>query len=198
MSFKKNNYLIVKNILSKELNELVLNYILIKRQAVDIMYQTNFIEPNSMLFGTYNDSQMTGTYSHYSDFLTETLLIYFQKILEKKLKLKLVPAYSYFRIYKKGDVLKKHVDRKSCAISGTLNLGGDLWPIYLKDNYKKTHEVILNPGDILIYDGCNFEHWREEFNKELCTQVFLHYNNKNSKNIYDNRKHLGLPINIKA
>ena len=79
MSLKKNNYLIVQNILSKELNELVLNYILFKRQAVDIMYQTNFAKPNSTLLGTYTDPQMMGTYSHYGDFLTETLLIYFQK-----------------------------------------------------------------------------------------------------------------------
>jgi len=194
MSLKKNNYLIVKNILSKELNELVLNYILFKRQAVDIMYQTNFAKPNSTLLGTYTDPQMVGTYSHYGDFLTETLLIYFQKILEKKLKLKLVPTYSYFRIYKKGDVLKKHNDRPSCEISATLNVAGDPWEFFL-ENVKKG--IILNHTDMLIYKGNKLKHWRNEFKGNMCIQIFFHFNDLNgpfkTKNLYDTRPFLGLP-----
>jgi hypothetical protein len=57
--------------------------------------------------------------------------------------------------------------------------------------------VDLNIGDMLIYSGCDLEHWREPFNGDLCGQVFLHYNRTNGKyaenNIYDGRAMLGLP-----
>jgi hypothetical protein len=52
-------------------------------------------------------------------------------LFENITNLKLNPNYSYARIYKNGDVLRRHKDRFSCEISTTINLGGDDWPIYL-------------------------------------------------------------------
>ena len=50
---------------------------------------------------------------------------------------------------------------------------------------------------MLIYSGCELEHWREAFQGKDCVQVFLHYNKINSKaakeNEFDRRGHLGLP-----
>ena len=69
----------------------------------------------------------------------------------------------------------------------------DLWPIFV--NGKK---IILKQGDILIYKGCEIEHWREPFLGEVCIQVFLHYNEDTANaQIYDNRIHLGLPAYTK-
>ena len=120
--------------------------------------------------------------------------------MEKITKLKLYPSYSYARIYNKGNVLKRHKDRFSCEISTTLNLGGDGWPIYLEPSGKQNMKGIkidLKPGDMLIYRGCELEHWRDKFKGEICSQVFLHYNNKKTKNskknLFDGRPHLGLP-----
>jgi len=141
----------------------------------------------------------------------ETLLLAVQPIMEKETKLKLIPTYSYARIYKKGDILHRHKDRFSCEISTTLNLGGDEWPIFIEPNPKKGNlvegkyvsentkgiKVILNPGDMLVYRGNILEHWRDSFKGKDCAQVFLHYNNASTKgskeNIFDKRKHLGLP-----
>ena len=126
----------------------------------------------------------------------ETLLLMVQGVMEKHTKLKLNPTYSYARIYKAGDVLKKHKDRFSCEISTTLNLGGDMWPIHLRAKNKDVR-INLKPGDMLVYRGIELEHWREEFQGDNCAQVFLHYNDEKSKdsnkNIYDTREHLGLP-----
>ena len=141
----------------------------------------------------------------------ETLLIDVLPIMQEKTGLKLIPTYSYARIYKKGDVLNRHKDRFSCEISTTLNLGGDEWPIYIeaKENVgvpekgfpsiteNKGVKVLLEPGDMLVYKGNLCEHWRDEFTGDNCGQVFLHYNNletsgsENNKN--DGRPHLGLP-----
>jgi hypothetical protein len=50
---------------------------------------------------------------------------------------------------------------------------------------------------MLIYRGCDLEHWREPFEGETCGQVFLHYNNEDSdiegQKLYDGRICLGLP-----
>jgi hypothetical protein len=135
--------------------------------------------------------------------------------MEKQTKLKLIPTYSFARIYKKGDVLKRHKDRMSCEISTTLNLGGDPWPIYIEPNKEKGIldekgytpsdskgiKVNLNPGDMLVYRGNILEHWRDAFEGENCGQVFLHYNDLKTKgaleNKYDSRPCLGLPSSFK-
>jgi len=130
----------------------------------------------------------------------ETLLLKCQPAMEKATGLKLYPAYSYARAYKKGDSLKRHTDRFSCEISTTMNLGGDPWPIYLEPSgqkNKKGVKVNLEPGDMLVYRGCDLEHWREKFKGKECVQVFLHYNNHKTSNaddnMFDRRPHLGLP-----
>ena len=57
--------------------------------------------------------------------------------------------------------------------------------------------VNLKPGDMLIYSGCELEHWREPFEGQLCGQVFLHYNHADGPfaktNLYDKRPMLGIP-----
>ena len=200
MSFKKNKYIIIKNAISKEIAKFVFDYFILKRQVAATLFETKSISPFSNSWGVWNDSQVLNTYSHYADIAMETLLIKVMPIMEKITKLKLIPNYSYARIYKKGDILKRHKDRFSCEISTTLNIGGDSWPIYLEPSGKeglKGVKVNLNPGDMLVYRGNELEHWREEFKGENCVQVFLHYNDINTKgakeNIYDKRKHLGLP-----
>ena len=125
--------------------------------------------------------------------------------MEKESGLKLTETYSYARIYKKGDELKRHKDRYSCEISTTMNLGGDDWPIFLEPSGKTDKEgveVNLKPGDMLMYQGCELEHWRKPFKGKDCGQVFLHYNNIDGKdakkNKYDGRPMIGLPSFFKG
>ena len=75
-----------------------------------------------------------------------------------------------------------------------MNIGGDMWPIYLEPSgeiNKEGIKVILNPGDMLIYKGCELEHWREAFESNDCSQVFFHFtDDENYK--YDGRPFLGV------
>ena len=168
-----------------------------KRRVANILFKEKYISPYETFFGTWNDPQVINTYSHYGDIVMETLLLKLNDLMNKKTKLTLYPTYSYARIYKNGDILAKHKDRFSCEISTTMNLGGELWPIYLKDTKNQVKKIILKPGDMLIYRGTELEHWREPFEGNDCAQVFLHYNNKNTAgsnlNVYDSRATLGLP-----
>jgi hypothetical protein len=211
MSFKNKKYVIIKKAIPKNLAIFVYNYFLMKRQVAMTLFKNKLIAPFSDEWGIWTDAQVPNTYSHYGDVAMETLLLKVQPVMEKNTKLKLIPTYSYARIYKKGDVLHRHKDRFSCEISSTLNLGGEEWPIYLSSNENvgipdgnkitltsnaKGTKIILKPGDMLVYKGMELEHWREPFEGENCAQVFLHYNNfskESENNIFDGRPHLGLP-----
>jgi hypothetical protein len=190
MSFKKNKYCVIKNAVSKELCDFLSEYILVKRKLARIVYNRGLVVPGFDLFGGFGDGQIQNSYNHYGDIAMDCLLSKIKPLMEKQTKLKLTPTYSYMRIYKKGDELKKHVDRKSCEISTTLNLSGDRWPIFIENK-----SVDLSVGDMLIYRGCELQHWREPFTGEICVQVFLHYNETNGKfeNKFDGRDFLGLP-----
>ena len=212
--FKNKKYTIIRQAISKDLASFIANYFCMQKQVYDTCLQSRYISPFETLLGYYEgkDEQIPNTYSQYSNMAMETLLLKCQPIMEKATSLKLYPAYTYARIYKKGDILKRHKDRFSCEISTTMNLGGDDWPIYLSPNENvgipdgkditaqskaKGVKVDLKQGDMLVYSGCELEHWREKFKGKECIQVFLHYNNRKTKgsqnNIFDKRPHLGLP-----
>jgi hypothetical protein len=211
-NFKIDKYCVIEKAIDSKIANFVYNYFLMKRQVARTMFDARYVSPFATEFGVWNDEQVPNTYSHYADIAMETLLLAVQPIMEKQTGLKLIPTYSYARIYKNGDVLHRHKDRFSCEISTTLNLGGDKWEIFIeKDSNKgkiiegkgyvsentKGIKVDLKPGDMLVYRGNLLEHWREEFKGNDCGQVFLHYNNAATKgakeNIFDKRKHLGLP-----
>jgi len=212
MNFKKNKYVVIKKAISSELAKFVSDYFLLKRKVTRRFFDDRYISQFTEEWGVWNDQQVPETYSHYADIAMETLLQKVLPVMEKHTGYQLYPTYSYARIYKKGDVLKRHKDRFSCEVSCTLNLGGDKWPIFLEakknvgkpDNKKyfaesnnKGTSLLLNPGDCLAYHGELLEHWREAFQGEDCIQVFLHYNRKNAlgaeENQFDKRPHLGLP-----
>ena len=202
MSFKKNKYIVIKKAVPKELAIFLYNYFAMKKQVYDTCRKAKYISPYEIMLGFYegDSHQVPNTYCCYSDIAMETLMLKCQPIMEKSTQLKLYPAYTYARFYKKGDILKRHKDRFSCEISTTMNLGGDDWPIYLEPSgktNKKGVRIDLKQGDMLVYSGCELEHWREKFKGKECVQVFLHYNNSRTAgamdNMFDKRLHLGLP-----
>ena len=212
--FKKKKYTIIRQAISKDLAGFVANYFLMQKQVYDTCKVSRYLSPFETIIGYYEgeNEQIPNTYSQYANIAMETLLLKCQPGMEKATGLKLYPAYTYARIYKKGDELKRHKDRFSCEISTTMNLGGDDWPIYLSPNKNvgapdgknitaaskaKGVRVDLKPGDMLVYRGVELEHWREKFKGKECVQVFLHYNNRKTPgakdNMFDKRPHLGLP-----
>ena len=206
--FKKKKYTVIRQAISKDLAAFVANYFMMQKQVYDTCRKTRYFSPFENILGYYEDpvdGQIPNTYSAYGNIAMETLLLKCQPGMEKTTGLKLYPAYTYARIYKKGDELKRHKDRFSCEISTTMNLGGDDWPIYLDPTGKQGQagvKIDLKPGDMLIYSGCDLEHWREEFKGKDCGQVFLHYNKAKSKtakeNYLDRRPLLGAPAWFKG
>ena len=184
---------------------------MLQRDAVDFMMKNNKVNPVNPFMGNRTDRQVPGAYSKYADWVMETLLQYMRPIMKAKTGMDLVPTYSYTRLYEKGNILHRHKDRDSCEVSTTLHLGGDEWPIFLdpsgadfvidqqtiKPGAPKGVRIDLKVGDMLIYSGCELEHWREPFEGNVCSQVFLHYNHANGPfaktNLFDKRPLLGVP-----
>ena len=199
-NFEKKGFTVIKKAISKEIANFLYKYFLLKRNVAKTLFDKRYISPISQDWGTWSDQQVPKTYSHYGDVAMDTLLTEVKPKMEEAIGLKLYPAYTYARIYKKGDILHRHKDRFSCEISVTMNLGGDNWSIYLEPSGevgKKGIKVDLKPGDMLVYSGCELEHWRNKFKGKECIQVFLHYNNRKTPgakdNMFDKRLHLGLP-----
>ena len=213
MSFKTKKYQVIRQALPKGLANFIFNYMMLQRDAVDYMIKHNKVNPKNPFIGERTDPQVPGCYSKYADWVMETLLMYVIPIMKEKTGLELIPTYTYTRLYEKGNKLRRHKDRPSCEISTTLHLGGDEWPIFLDpsggnfviDEFKEIHKpgapkvvrVDLKVGDMLIYSGCDLEHWREPFQGTICSQVFLHYNHANGPfaqtNLFDKRPILGIP-----
>ena len=166
VKFQKDKYLVVKGLLDEPLLGTIYAHAVKKSLS------------GSMALG---DVQVPGTPSCYGDTFMEMLLELFRPRLERLTGLKLHPTYSYFRIYKHGDVLEEHTDRPSCEISLSLTLGFEAakpWPIFFEvDNQPVPAELL--PGDGIVFRGTELKHWRERFGGVRHGSVFLHYVDQN-------------------
>src|SRR6056300_982594 len=108
---------------------------------------------------TEKDPQCLLSDSIYGDPLFDTILERLAEPLSNTIGIELIPTYTYARIYRPGEILKKHIDRESCEISGTMTLGFDpnssIWPIHftLDEQDEEGKNAIIEVGDLLLYRG---------------------------------------------
>lgn len=131
--------------------------------------------------GDVGDKQVPGSTGFYKEMLFEKLLEHLLPKIEAHTGHELFKTYSYARRYELGNELKPHVDREACEVTATLALGfeGEIWPIWVEDRAKVHHSFLLRPGDALIFRGVELNHWREKNSFGPCSQVFLHYVDRN-------------------
>ncbi len=137
--------------------------------------------------GILDDPQTPGAPSVSNDTEMWKLQIRLLPAIEAASGHKLYPTYNFFRVYNSSSYLKKHIDRAACEISASLNLGyeGDYsWPLWIEDSQGKAHEVVLEPGDAMIYRGTRAPHWREPADERvICqSQLFVHYVDQDGPN----------------
>ena len=174
--------------------------------------EENEVETDIDIDGTFTDKQAPGDFSKYGDPLMDTMLSLSLEQMQTLTSKELIPTYSYHRLYTTGTDLKRHKDRPSCEISTTVCLGYNNtnvdasvypdwdWPIFVKEKDGKEIPVHMKPGDMLIYRGCELEHWREPLWGRNHAQLFLHYNEKGGKYDipYDGRPLLGMGSNFRT
>jgi len=161
--FNKNRYVVLKDALSKEQCDALVKHMFDLHAAGALV----------------KDDQCPLSDAVYGDPKFDALLESFAQPLGKAVGKRLLPTYSYARIYRPGDILKKHKDRPACEISTTLTLGYDApqpWPIYFSgdDGIQETM-VAMESGEMAAYKGCEMLHWRKPFKGNWHVQVFLHY-----------------------
>lgn len=128
------------------------------------------------------DKQIPGSPVAYCDMMMEEMLVRVLPKIESLVGLELYKTYSYWRMYRKGDILRIHKDRPACEISVTMTIGYDAsrpWPIYILNKNEEPVKIDLEIGDGLIYKGIERYHWRgiNSFGRQA--QVLLHYVDKN-------------------
>ena len=136
--------------------------------------------------------------NYYADPLIEVMLKQCLPVVEGQTSLELEPTYSFSRVYQEGEELTPHTDRPSCEISVTVNVActGDVWPIWMQYEGNDPVKCMLEPGDAVIYKGCEVTHWRRKLPKgQINVQFMLHYVDKNgpyAEYKFDKREALGL------
>lgn len=194
--FKDTGYQVVKNVVSSDLlDNLAIQFEMLRK----VKYILNNIPETEDTKNAFNDNQVASSFAHYSAFFSESLLLQLQPIVEKVVGLTLHPTYSYSRIYYCGAEMKRHKDRPSCQYSATFCITHDPsnpWPIFFQKRDGGSVSFYLDPGDMLVYSGCDLDHWRDEYKGSSQMQTFLHYVDCNGpyKDFkYDKRQYLSLP-----
>ena len=127
-------------------------------------------------FNLQGDSQAPNSNSMYDFMPFVRLLVEKVPEVSELLGEKVLPTYTYARVYKDDSELLRHRDRPACEISLTLNLSKDKdWPIYFQRPDGSETSTELEPGDAVLYLGCQSDHWRNKFEGQECVQLFMHY-----------------------
>ncbi len=162
-------------------------YIAVDHLIADLMCKTLtlYARANQTYRPQIGDDFTNQSHCVYGDFLMESLLEALRPRIERFTQLKLIPTYSYYRVYTTGDELKSHTDRPACEVSVSLCLGYD----YQGSNYQWAltmgpSELAQEPGSGVIYRGLEVPHSRPKMaapEGSWHAQVFLHYVEKGGK-----------------
>lgn len=186
--FSEFGYVVVRNFMSKADTDVVSRYMenALKRDQ----YTGRDGGPTS---------DAPSKYARYADPLMEVLLVNSMEAVEAVANTELLPTYSYSRVYVEGDELERHVDRPSCEYSVTVNVAcqGEPWPIWMQNGDAEPVKAVLNPGDAVIYRGCDVHHWRNKMERSsVNAQFMLHYVSKDgpfAEYHWDKRPGAGYP-----
>lgn len=136
--------------------------------------------------GLYADREdrlpnLPSKYAKYADPMMEVILVDSREAVEAIVGKELLPTYSYSRVYVEDDELERHLDRPSCEYSVTVNVArnGEPWPIWMQRGDDEPAKIALNPGDAVVYKGCDVHHWRNKMPPTgVNAQFMLHYVDK--------------------
>lgn len=136
--------------------------------------------------------------SCYGDAGFDALLVSHLLVVSQIVGVELAPTYSFARVYRRGDELRRHRDRVACEHSASIHLdsSGGTWPMELARVDGSTEAAILAPGDAVLYRGIELPHWRTPCPTDWYLQVFLHWvetSGRHADEAFDRRAGLGRP-----
>lgn len=179
-SYSDDGLCVINDLITPDVTRLMMRYVQVVEQAGEVE----------------TDQQVPGSLRRYGLSGFEALLDLCVPAVSAAVGEPVIPTYSFFRMYKKGQGLTAHRDRPACEHSATLHLGASepcRWPISLKTRSGPTEAVVLRPGDAAIYRGDELLHWRDPLPADWYAQVFLHFvseSGPHADQILDGRPHL--------
>lgn len=172
----------------------------------------SFIEINATLlnstldYKTETDSEVVESLDNslyqfsYGNVIGDSLLLYLTPYYNQISGKNLIPTYSYFRTYSKGQNLIPHKDRPSCQYSVSISIKSSensIWPLYFYSKKGESVKAEAEIGDIIFYKGEEILHWRNALKFESSSHFFLHWVDKDDPAYkefwFDGRKKLGIP-----
>lgn len=189
--FTSCGFALLRGILSPELRSFA-------KECMDLSYRAGRMRPCA-------DPGAYGQYEEYAPLFTEALLERLLPTVKSNIGDALSPTYSFWRLYQRGASLARHMDRPSCEISLSINIGVEptefVWPLRVQDLRGNEVSLPLLPGDGALYRGCDLRHWRDAFEGEVQYQMFLHYVRAEGPNAalkFDGRRSLAVPYAQRA
>ncbi len=116
--------------------------------------------------------------------------------IEEIAGVRLLPTYSYFRTYQRGDICRIHADRPACEHSLSLTLAyadGLAWALEVANQPVREHQrqtlrgdddfgdeahsaLEMQPGDGVVYRGYDYRHGRTTPNpNRWSAHLFMHW-----------------------
>ena len=154
--FEKHGYLPIKNLWSPE--ELYRPVPSIRGQ---VNYWGNKLDQYSVI---ENEAQVEGSLATYTHPQYKQIHSGIRKKLESIIGRELYNTYYYDRFYFVGQELERHADRDACEISVSVHISSNIdecWPFNIKTVSGAELSLCLEPGDGLLYKGCERPHWRD-------------------------------------
>ena len=116
-----------------------------------------------------------------SENLKKEIHMSLKPMLEDWSNIQLEPTFVYgIRIYGRDAVLKEHRDREQThKISAIINVDQEVdsdWPLVIDDHHYQKHHILLDPGEVLFYEGARLKHGRPiPFNGQSYANIFCHF-----------------------
>lgn len=174
MSFEKDNYCVVNDILSKEM------YAFLKEFGMSKYYQQKPHDLNLQI-----DPNCSGSYVIVGEHVLQVISNTIKPKVEEIVGNKLVSTKSKMNVYGRRDEVKKDYEyngNSKYVVSILIGFNYDdseyRWPMYLIDEFNK-HELTQDVGDAVIYRNVgNFKYHRDPLMKPSSSyhiQLYLNY-----------------------
>ena len=187
-----------KNYVANEFNPVVVENVFEESAQKKIKEYFHYAIDN----GKYSlgDSQ-SNRYKSHNDFMCRILHYEALPLIEHIVKKELIPTYTYLSCYVKGCDLPAHTDRPDCeyTVSFVIDKPDYNWNIYVDMNkepgksrgrYRQyvnedrkpfCKKVDCSAGGLMMFNGIDHIHFREELEADYYYIILLHYRSKWSK-----------------
>jgi Rps23 Pro-64 3,4-dihydroxylase Tpa1-like proline 4-hydroxylase len=146
------------------------------RAAYDTRLGTTFTE-------TADEEHLTTGNPDFIDIndIADQFSLALQSIHEEWSGCELVPSAVYgLRVYRRGQTLLAHTDTLDThVISAIVHIAHDTdepWPLWIRDLHGNEHDVVLEEGEMLLYESARCPHARlQPLNGDAYCSLFVHY-----------------------